>query len=137
MPWNPHQCKPNKRPHYLLMNRSTKREEHKHFSSGSRLNGNCYEKMNNAMQQERNRKCIARNTNISLLSIQLSIVLSVVYTCCIRLHMPCQTILDQWLIKLVLVEKGEQFALYFKVIIDFLARIKCMIKYNTTKYLKK
>lgn len=116
VPWNPHQCEPNEMPHYLLMNGSTKGEEHKHLASGSQVNGNCYEKMNNATWQERNKKCIARNTNISLLSIQLSVVLSVVYTYCIRLHMPCKTILDWWLIKPV-------FVLYFKVIIYFLVRI--------------
>lgn len=35
-----------------------KRKEHKHFTSGSQVNGNCYEKMNYAKQQDRNEKCI-------------------------------------------------------------------------------
>lgn len=59
-----------------------KREEHKHFTSGSQVNGNCYEKMNYAKQQEGNKKYIAWNTNMYhwVLSIQLSIVLNVAYT---------------------------------------------------------
>ena len=38
----------------LFMNEQVeKRKEHKHFTSGSQVDGSCYEKMNNAMQQEK------------------------------------------------------------------------------------
>lgn len=42
-----------------------KKGEHKHFTSGSQVNVSCYEEMNNAMQQEENKKCILWSTNIS------------------------------------------------------------------------